>query len=76
MTFSPFEHRIVAVGLKLGVVIGFFACLGFVGALFVPAPVGGHAFKACGCVIAMDAVAIAYLWTCQAAMSAWTRKGA
>jgi hypothetical protein len=77
MTFSPFEHRIVVIGLKLAVVIGFIACLGFVGALFLPAPFGERAFKAFGCAIAMDAVAILYLWACQAVISAWTaRKGA
>ncbi|WP_454718753.1 hypothetical protein [Caulobacter segnis] len=74
MTFSTLEHRIVAIGLKLTVAIGFVACLAFVGSFFIDRPAGGLWLKASGCVIAMDLVAMVYLAACQAVVAACRRR--
>ena len=69
MTFSRTETLIVTMGLKLSVALGFIACLGLVGSLFLGAPAGPALRAACGAGLAMAAVSTLYLAVCQAVVA-------
>lgn len=66
MTFTRTEKLIVLTGLKLTLVVGFFACLGLTGSFFVGRPGGPRALSLFGALLASDLVAMAYLAVCQA----------
>ncbi|MBO9546976.1 hypothetical protein [Caulobacter sp.] len=61
MTFSHLEKRVVTVLFKLSMATGVLGCLGFVTAFFLPHAIGPRVMDACGCIIAMDLVAMLYL---------------
>ncbi|AZS19209.1 hypothetical protein [Caulobacter sp. FWC26] len=65
MTFSQTEKRVVAIGIKLSIVLGFVACLGLVGSWFMGRPIGPKVMAGCGCGLSLALVSALYLGVCQ-----------